>query len=66
MNRHPFDVLSAMLGLLVCAVAVHVMLGGDGPLTFNGGVWLPLVALAIGVSLIPRLRRRPTPDARPE
>lgn len=64
MNRHPFDPVSAALGLLAGVAAVLVVGSSYGVV---GEDWVRIAALAallIGIALIPwQLSRRPEPDA---
>ncbi len=53
MKRHPLDLISAALGLIVIVLAVAVMLRRAPDLVTGGAWWLALAALLIGLALIP-------------
>ena len=59
MRSHPFDAVSAALGLIVAAIGAVVAF--DGTAAIDTGWWLALGALVLGLGLIPWTRRRP-PD----
>ena len=64
MRSHPFDAVSAALGLIVVATGAVVAL--DGTDAIDTGWWLALGALVLGLGLIPWTRtRRPEGDAEP-
>ncbi len=62
MNRHPFEPLSAALGIIVIAIGLAVMTGSIDTISSNGGAWLAVAALVLGLGLIPRAPRRITPE----
>jgi hypothetical protein len=53
MTRHPFDPVSAVLGVLALAVGIAVMVGGASTFAGGGGWWLAIAALVVGVALVP-------------
>ena len=61
MNRHPFEPLSAALGIIAIAIGLAVMTGSIDDIASNGGAWLAVAALVLGLGLIPRAQRRITP-----
>ena len=64
MRPHPFDAVSAALGLLV--VATGAVVAFDGTDAIDTGWWLALGALVLGLGLIPWMRtRRPEGDTDP-
>ena len=66
MTRHPFDPVSAVLGVLALAVGVTVMVGGASTFAGGGGWWLAISALVVGVALVPwRWQRTATEAAGP-
>ena len=62
MNRHPFEPLSAALGIIAIAIGLAVMTGSTDDIASNGGAWLAVPALVLGLGLIPRAQRRITPE----
>ena len=62
MNRHPFEPLSAALGIIAIAIGLAVMTDSTDDIASNGGAWLAIAALVLGLGLIPRAQRRITPD----
>jgi len=62
MRSHPFDAVSAALGLIL--VAIGAVVAVDGSDAIDTGWWLALGALVLGLGLIPWTRsRRPDSDA---
>jgi hypothetical protein len=57
MQRHPFDPVSAVLGVLAVALGVLVVSGQLGEFDTEGAWWIALAALVIGVAIIPWRRR---------
>ena len=63
MQRHPFDVVSAAVGVLVVALGIVVMTGEIGAFDADGGWWIALAAVVVGVAIIPWPRAgRPDDD----
>jgi hypothetical protein len=62
MNRHPFEPLSAAFGIIAIAIGLTVMTGSVDNISSNGGAWLAVGALVLGLGLIPRAQRRITPE----
>jgi hypothetical protein len=62
MNRHPFEPLSAALGIIAIAIGLAVMTGSIDNISSNGGAWVAAAALVLGLGLIPRAQRRITPE----
>ena len=60
MRSHPFDPVSAALGLVAGAIGALVALGGTD--SIDTGWWLALGALVIGLGLVPWARERPASD----
>jgi hypothetical protein len=58
MQRHPVDPVSAALGLLAVALGVLVVAGALDDVDTNGGWWLVIAAIVIGVALVPWTWRR--------
>ena len=56
MRSHPFDPVSAALGLIV--VAIGAVVAFDGTDSIDTGWWLALGALVLGLGLIPWTRSR--------
>ncbi len=54
MRSHPFDAVSAALGLIVVAIGAVVAL--DGTDAIDTGWWLALGALVLGLGLVPWTR----------
>lgn len=52
MQRHPFDTVSAVLGVVVVVVAALLMVSADV------SWWLALLTLVVGLGLIPWSARR--------
>jgi hypothetical protein len=61
MTPHPFDPLSAVLGVLAVAAGVAVMVGGAATFEAGGGWWLAITALVVGVVLVPWRGQRVVP-----
>ena len=57
MHRHPIDPLSAVLGLAATIAGVVVAIGRAEPLTDDAVWWIALLALLLGVALVPWNRR---------
>lgn len=57
MQRHPFDLVSAALGVLAVALGVLVLSGELGEFDTEGAWWLAFAALVVGVAIIPWRRR---------
>ena len=57
MEHHPVDPVSGALGVIVITMGVLVRTDAIGALDRNGGWWFALVALIVGVGLIPWNRR---------
>jgi hypothetical protein len=53
MSRHPFDPFSLLLGLACVALGLAVALGRIDDVEGGWGVWAALVALVVGVGLVP-------------
>ena len=53
MQRHPFDPVSAVLGVLAVALGVLVATRSLGGFDTAGGWWLAAAAAALGVAIIP-------------
>ena len=50
MKRHPTDTLSLVFGLLLAAIGLVLLAGGDGPVSLS---WVaPLGAVVLGVLLM--------------
>ena len=62
MHRHPFDPVSAVLGILAVAVGLLVALGELVDLDAAGPWWLAVAAGLVGAAIIP-WRRRAGSDA---
>ena len=56
MRSHPFDPVSAALGLIAGAIGALVAL--DGTDSIDTGWWLALGALVLGLGLVPWTRGR--------
>jgi hypothetical protein len=52
-QRHPFDPVSAVLGVLAVALGVLVAIRSLGGFDTAGGWWLAAAAAAVGVAIIP-------------
>jgi hypothetical protein len=61
-HRHPFDPVSAVLGILAVAAGLLVTLGEPTDLDSRGPWWLAGAAVLVGVAIIP-WRRRVKPTA---
>lgn len=58
MNRHPFDVFSAVLGVLAVAAGALVTAGTVDPFAgSDAGIWITVAALAVGLLMLPWGRR---------
>ena len=53
MQRHPFDPVSAVLGVLAVALGVLVLSGELADFDTDGVWWVAVAALVIGVAIIP-------------
>lgn len=63
MRAHRFDPVSAVLGLVALVAAILVIVGSTVPFDADVGPWLAVVALALGIVLLPWGRRgRPTEE----
>jgi len=60
MRSHPFDPVSAALGLIAGAIGAVVALGGTD--SIDTGWWLALGALVLGLGLVPWTRGRQAVD----
>lgn len=61
-TRHPFDVVSFALGVLVAAVGLALLLGGSLP-DVDAGLVLPIAAVVVGLALlVTTLRGTAEPD----
>ena len=56
MRSHPFDPVSAALGLVAGAIGALVALGGTD--SIDTGWWIALGALVLGLGLVPWTRGR--------
>jgi len=61
-HRHPFDPVSAVLGILAVAVGLLVALGELVDLDAAGPWWVAVAAVLVGAAIIP-WRRRAGSDA---
>ena len=64
MHRHPFDPVSAVLGILTITAGLLVALGGFGDLDSGAPWWLAAAAALAGLAIIP-WRRRPSTGGDP-
>jgi hypothetical protein len=65
MQRHPFDPVSAALGVLAVALGILVLTGELGAFDTDGAWWLALAAVVVGLAIIPWRRRteeQPAPE----
>ena len=62
MDRHPFDPVSAVGGIIAVVAGLLVLLGEAADLDAAGSWWLSGAAVLVGLAIIP-WRRRPTPVA---
>jgi hypothetical protein len=62
-QRHPFDPVSAALGVLTVGLGGLVATRSLGDFDVNGGWWLAAAAVVVGLAIIP-WRRRSSPDGR--
>ena len=60
MNRHAFDPVSLVLGVVVLVVAIAALAGGLGELLNEPGAAIPIAIALLGVALIGSVRRGPT------
>jgi len=61
MRRHPFDPVSAALGVLALAAGLLVLLGDAAAVDTRGGGWIAVAAVLVGLAIIP-WRRPPRQD----
>lgn len=62
MDRHPFDPVSAVLGILAVLAGLLVVLGEAADVDTTGAWWLTGAAILVGVAIIPwRHRSGPVP-----
>jgi hypothetical protein len=59
MARHPFDPVSAVLGILTILGGLLVVLGEAADVDTTGSWWFTAAAILAGLAIIP-WRRRPT------
>jgi hypothetical protein len=66
-RRHPFDPVSAALGVLAVVAGLLVMLGEAADLETDGSWWFAAAAVVVGLAVIPWRRRTAAPadDATP-
>ena len=62
MRRHPFDALSAALGVLAVLGGSLVVLGEAVDLDTGGPWWLAVAAALVGLAIIPWRGRAPLDD----
>jgi hypothetical protein len=58
MHRHPFDPVSAVLGILAVTFGLLVALDEFGDGGGNAGWWIAVAAVVVGVALLPWRRGR--------
>lgn len=58
MRRHPFDPLSAALGILAIALGVLVATAELDELGSDAGAWIAAGVLVAGLGMVPWSRRR--------
>ncbi len=62
MDRHRFDPLSLVLGLLATGVGLFVLTGAADSNDVNLGAWVAGAAVILGLGVIPWGRRPPPAD----
>ncbi len=58
MNRHRFDAISVVFGVIVATLGVLVAAGSLDDIDADAGTWGAAAALALGLGMIPWARRR--------
>jgi drug/metabolite transporter (DMT)-like permease len=58
-ERHPFDPVSAVLGVLAAVAGILVTVGAD--VDTDGPWWLAAAAVLVGLAVIPWRRRSSSP-----
>ena len=53
MQRHPFDPVSAALGVLAVVLGLLVLTGELAAFDSDGGWWLAVAAVIVGLAIIP-------------
>ncbi len=68
MHRHTIDPLSAVLGLIAIGAGVAVASGRADSLAVNAIWWIAIVALLLGIALMPwsRIPLTKAPDPTPD
>ncbi len=61
MPRHPFDPISAVLGILAVTTGLFVLLGAPVDVDNHGGGWIAVLIGLIGLAIIPWHRPRRDP-----
>jgi hypothetical protein len=61
MRRHPFDPVSAALGILSLVAGLVVLFGEAADVDTRGGGWIAVGAVLVGLAIIP-WRRQPGRD----
>ena len=65
MTRHPFDLLSLLLGVVALALGVGALAGWLGPLVNTPAGAVAVVVGLLGVLLVASAYRRPSPAPPP-
>ncbi|MET0326946.1 MAG: hypothetical protein ABW219_17150 [Ilumatobacteraceae bacterium] len=60
MSRHPFDPVSAVLGVLALTAGLLVVVGDAVDVDTGGGRWIAVAAVLVGLMIIPWRRRAPS------
>jgi|HigsolmetaAR201D_1030396.scaffolds.fasta_scaffold29664_2 type VI protein secretion system component VasK len=66
MPRHPFDAVSAVLGILAVTFGLLVMVGELGTRGSDAGWWIAIAAVVMGIALLPWRRPRRQSEATDE
>jgi hypothetical protein len=53
MDRHPIDIVSGTLGVLVVALGVLIITGSLRDFDHRGGWWLAIAGIVVAIAIVP-------------
>jgi hypothetical protein len=53
MDRHPIDIVSGTLGVLVVAIGVLIVSGSVRDFDHRGGWWLAIAGIVVAMAIVP-------------